>query len=56
MTGQCDDSYGSCTCQPGVTGHKCDSCVDGHWNYQRDGCEGRLRCGVSVYSGIILYC
>ena len=39
---QCDIDTGSCTCQPGVTGYKCDACIGGFWNYQDSGCEGKF--------------
>lgn len=36
---QCDLDNGTCTCQPGVTGEKCGSCIGGYWNYQVTGCQ-----------------
>ncbi|XP_043920288.1 laminin subunit alpha-2 isoform X4 [Protopterus annectens] len=32
------DGYGQCTCQPGVTGIKCDHCAFGFFDFQEGGC------------------
>jgi len=29
----CDLDIGSCDCKPNVDGRKCDTCINGYWNY-----------------------
>ena len=36
-TAQCD-ANGQCSCQPGVTGEKCDTCMSGYYALDRSGC------------------
>jgi hypothetical protein len=42
ISSQCDADNGACICQPGVTGHKCQSCISGYWNYADTGCQRKL--------------
>ena len=37
---QCDPSTGVCPCRPGVTGRKCDVCMEGFAGMDSDGCKG----------------
>ena len=38
----CDVATGACTCKAGVTGIKCDQCMDAFWKLSSLGCEGCL--------------
>ena len=40
-------------CQPGVTGLRCDSCLNGFFGFSSNGCEGKSILGY--YTWILLY-
>lgn len=36
----CHKQGGQCHCKPGVTGHACDRCKPGYFNFTGSGCTG----------------
>ena len=48
VSSQCDANNGSCICQPGVTGHKCQSCIPGYWNYADTGCQRKFIFNIKI--------
>ena len=38
----CDVYNGQCDCHPGVTGRRCDRCLDMFYNFSSSGCTGKL--------------
>ena len=46
---ECNVFSGQCSCQPGVTGRTCDSCLIGFFNFSNLGCQ-------SKYPTITLQC
>lgn len=43
------DASGRCSCQPGVTGPKCDRCLPGYYGFGRSGCR---KCDCPHTNGI----
>ncbi|CAD5118427.1 DgyrCDS7136 [Dimorphilus gyrociliatus] len=37
--GQCNVKSGQCDCNKGVSGLRCDKCIENHWGFSYSGCE-----------------
>ena len=55
MTGDNISDIGDCSCQPGVTGKHCSSCLPQHWDFTAEGCkscecelDGAVGCDVET--------
>ena len=61
MTGsanlQCNLTTGVCECKQGVTGEKCDHCLDGYMGFSATGCTS-CQCDPAgtLSSGVIIGC
>ena len=42
----CGQLGGHCHCKPGVTGHSCDRCLPGYFNFTDSGCTG-IKCTIN---------
>ena len=41
MDPECQKYGGSCYCKTGVTGERCDMCLNGYYNLNQAGCSGK---------------